>query len=143
MHSLAEGGLPIFAECGGFMYLCDYIEYKEKKYPMVGALPFSAKLCSRPQGLGYTLGHVIAENPFFPVGTKVVGHEFHYSLSAKNIRIKADYALELERGKGIADGFDGMIIKNIYAGYNHIHALGVPCWAGNFVKAALKFKSRK
>ncbi|MBI9110818.1 cobyrinate a,c-diamide synthase [Maridesulfovibrio ferrireducens] len=143
VSKLADSGLPIYAECGGFMYLGDDVEYEGTKYPMAGVLPLSTCLCAKPQGLGYTAGKIIQENIFFPAGTEIVGHEFHYSLCISRTDSNPSYALKLSRGKGMADGFDGMIKNNVYAGYNHIHALGAPCWAGNFVKAALLFKKER
>ncbi|OEU69483.1 MAG: cobyrinic acid a,c-diamide synthase [Desulfovibrio sp. S3730MH75] len=143
VRKLADGGLPIYAECGGFMYLGDDVEYEGCKYPMAGVLPLSTCLCPKPQGLGYTSGKIVKENIFFPVGTEIVGHEFHYSLCLSSTGSNPEYALDLSRGKGMADGFDGMIKDNVYAGYNHIHALGASCWAGNFVKAAGKFQKER
>lgn len=140
VRNLAGAGMPIFAECGGFMYLGRDVEYEGKTYPMSGVLDLSTRLCPRPQGLGYTSGHIVHENSFFPVGTRVIGHEFHYSLCVDNKEISPNYALNMDRGKGMADGHDGLVRNNVYAGYNHIHALGCPCWAGNFVKAAEVFK---
>ncbi|WP_432735164.1 cobyrinate a,c-diamide synthase [Maridesulfovibrio sp. FT414] len=137
---LADSGLPIFAECGGFMYLGRDVEYEGCLFPMSGVLDLSTRLCPRPQGLGYTSGTIVHDNPFFPLGSKVIGHEFHYSLCVDNKEASPRYALDMDRGKGMADGHDGLVRGNIYAGYNHIHALGAPCWAGNFVKAAAEFK---
>ncbi|ACS78856.1 cobyrinate a,c-diamide synthase [Maridesulfovibrio salexigens] len=142
VRSLAESGLPIFAECGGFMYLGRDVEYEGQKYAMSGVLDLSTRLCPRPQGLGYTSGKIVHDNPFLPVGTEVIGHEFHYSLCVDNNETAPKYALDMSRGKGMADGHDGLIRDNIYAGYNHIHALSMPCWANNFVKAAEKFKNK-
>ncbi|CCO22405.1 cobyrinate a,c-diamide synthase [Maridesulfovibrio hydrothermalis] len=143
VHDLAQSGLPVFAECGGFMYLGRDVEYKGQIYPMSGVLSLSTRLCPRPQGLGYTSGKIVHENVFFPVGTDVIGHEFHYSLCVKNEEDDPKYALDMDRGRGMADGHDGLLSNNVYAGYNHIHALGVPCWAGNFVRAAERFKRGK
>lgn len=142
VKALAAAGLPIFAECGGFMYLGENVDYLGRSYPMAGVLPLSTKLCSKPQGLGYTCGTVVRDNPFFKVGTKVCGHEFHYSFCVHNHGNDPSYALELERGKGTASGFDGIVSGNVYAGYNHIHALGNPQWAENFVRAASLFKKK-
>lgn len=143
VNHLANTGLPVFAECGGFMYLGRDVEYKGQKYPMSGVLDLSTRLCPRPQGLGYTSGKIVHDNPFFPVGTTVIGHEFHYSLCVDNKYENPAYALDMGRGKGMAEGHDGLLMNNVYAGYNHIHALGVPCWAGNFVKAAVEYKNSK
>ncbi|HAS89033.1 MAG TPA: cobyrinic acid a,c-diamide synthase [Desulfovibrio sp.] len=142
VRSLANSGLPIFAECGGFMYLGRDVEYEGQKYAMSGVLDLSTRLCARPQGLGYTSGTIVHANPFFPVGSEVIGHEFHYSLCVDNKEDSPKYALDMSRGKGMADGHDGLIRDNIYAGYNHIHALSMPCWANNFVKAAAEYKQK-
>lgn len=142
VRSLADSGLPIFAECGGFMYLGRDVEYEGKKYAMSGVLDLSTRLCARPQGLGYTSGTIVHDNPFFPVGSEVIGHEFHYSLCVDNKEDYSKYALDMSRGRGMADGHDGLIRNNIYAGYNHIHALSMPCWANNFVKAAAEYKQK-
>ncbi|WP_319762038.1 cobyrinate a,c-diamide synthase [Maridesulfovibrio sp.] len=143
VRRLTHEGLPVFAECGGFMYLGRDVEFEGRKYPMSGVLDLSTCLCPRPQGLGYTSGTIVHENPFFPVGTEIIGHEFHYSLCVNNNESDPKYALDMSRGKGMAEGFDGLIRDNIYAGYNHIHALSMPCWANNFVKAAAAFKKKK
>ncbi|WP_051294719.1 cobyrinate a,c-diamide synthase [Maridesulfovibrio bastinii] len=142
VKSLADSGLPVFAECGGFMYLGESVEYKGQSYPMSGVLPISTKLCLKPQGLGYTCGVVEADNLFFKTGTEICGHEFHYSLCVNEQETDFSYALSLKRGKGTFLGRDGIVKDNVYAGYNHIHALGNPQWAENFVTAAEKFKNR-
>ncbi|MCK7515285.1 MAG: hypothetical protein MZV70_72355 [Desulfobacterales bacterium] len=65
----AEAGLPIYAECGGFIYLGESLTIGDKHYPMAGALPVTFGMEKRPQGHGYTVLDVDRENPFFPVGT--------------------------------------------------------------------------
>jgi len=64
---------------GGAMYLGESLTVGDKHYPMVGFLPIAFGMEKRPQGHGYTLLNVERENPFFPVGTGLKGHEFHYS----------------------------------------------------------------
>ncbi len=75
----AEQGMPIYAECGGFMVLSRGIERQGKLWPMGGILPVTAVFCPKPQGLGYVRGKITGENPFFPLQTELRGHEFHYS----------------------------------------------------------------
>lgn len=75
----AEQGMPIYAECGGFMVLSRGIERQGKLWPMGGILPVTAVFCPKPQGLGYVHGRITDENPFFPLQTELRGHEFHYS----------------------------------------------------------------
>lgn len=75
----AEQGMPIYAECGGFMVLSRGIEREGKLWPMGGILPVTAVFCPKPQGLGYVRGKITAANPFFALDTELRGHEFHYS----------------------------------------------------------------
>ncbi|WP_022656624.1 cobyrinate a,c-diamide synthase [uncultured Desulfovibrio sp.] len=139
---LAESGLPIYAECGGFMLLAQGIEREGMLWPMSNVFPVTARICPRPQGLGYVQGTVRSENPFFPPGMVLRGHEFHYS----HCRWEKDAppcAMDLTRGKGMGriDGAarDGLMRDRVWAAYTHIFAPAVPCWAPNFVAVARKF----
>lgn len=75
----AGQGMPIYAECGGFMVLSRGIEREGKLWPMSGILPVTAVFSPKPQGLGYVRGKITAANPFFALDTELRGHEFHYS----------------------------------------------------------------
>jgi cobyrinic acid a,c-diamide synthase len=79
LKSLADKGLPIYAECGGLMYLGEKLELEAGSFEMTGVLPAVFGFSKRPQGHGYTIVQVEKENPYFPIGTKLLGHEFHYS----------------------------------------------------------------
>ncbi|MGE4290672.1 MAG: cobyrinate a,c-diamide synthase [Desulfovibrio sp.] len=137
VRGLVLAGLPVYAECGGFMYLCDRLEYEGRSWPMAGVFPLETGFCERPQGLGYTEAEVIEETPFFSAGDVLCGHEFHYS---RCVRPASDaplrFALRMRRGNGMLDGRDGLRLARTQAGYNHIFALGTPQWAPNFVRAA-------
>ncbi len=124
------------------MYLCDSLDMQDRSYPMAGIFPQSTTLCPKPQGLGYVEALVARDNPFHPTGAVIRGHEFHYSacLSAKRCGPE-QFALEMQRGQGMNQGRDGLMRKNVFAGYTHIHALGTPHWAPNFVAAAERFRS--
>jgi cobyrinic acid a,c-diamide synthase len=140
---LAESGLPIYAECGGLMYLGEELILNDKSYPMAGVLPLIFGLCKRPQGHGYTVIMVDGENPFYKVGTELKGHEFHYSSVLKCPNGKSDMVFSMQRGSGIKDRKDGFVYKNVLATYTHIHALGTPEWAESLVKNAREYKLRK
>ena len=133
-----QRGMPVYAECGGLMYLTQEIHYEGHVYPMSGALPFATTVCARPQGHGYVSATVVRPNPFFPVGTVVHGHEFHYSRCA-GLDGQWEFALHLDPGVGMARGQDGFVWRNVFAAYTHIHALGVPSWARAMVAAAERF----
>jgi cobyrinic acid a,c-diamide synthase len=143
LKTLAEKGFPIYAECGGLMYLGKAIVLAGVSYPMVGVLPIVYGLSKRPQGHGYTVLKVEQENPYFPVGTVIKGHEFHYSrVSDWHGRVE-DLVFSMERGTGFAKQRDGVRYKNVLALYTHIHALGTPEWAPAMVRCALKWKEEK
>ncbi len=138
VKAAAEAGLPIYAECGGLMYLCRRILWGERAAEMAGVLPYDVEMTGRPQGHGYVEAVVDAANPFFPVGTVLRGHEFHNSLlhTAYCIEDGVTMAYRLTRGNGIGEGRDGLVYRNVLASYTHLHAAGAPTWAAGLVNAA-------
>ncbi len=138
VKAAADSGLPIYAECGGLMYLGESLVL-DQTYPMTGVLPivfgFSSK---KPQGHGYTIAGVDRPNPFYPVGAVLKGHEFHYSKVLEWRGRDEDMVFAMEKGRGILNGRDGISVKNVFATYTHIHALGVPRWAETLVGLARK-----
>ena len=107
-----ERGLPVYAECGGLMFLCRRICRQQNTFPMTGLFPFDVVLERKPQGHGYTVMECVNDNPFFAKGAILKGHEFHYS------RIIGDesafpFVFRLEKGHGIVAGWDGICYKNV------------------------------
>ncbi len=131
----ADAGLPIYAECGGLMYLARSLAWKGRTYPMAGVLPIDVAMHERPRGHGYARARVERENPFFDVGTELRGHEFHYSMPSQKPGT-FDTAYAVERGTGCGDGRDAAACKNVLAAYIHLHARGCPEWAPGIVRAA-------
>ncbi len=140
LASAVAAGLPVWAECGGLMYLARSLRRDGREHPMVGALPISVEHMPRPQGHGYMAATVDRPNPFIPVGERLLGHEFHHS-RAVGVR-EADTALALERGQGLGQGRDGLVAGSVVATYMHVHALGTPGWATGLVRAARLHASR-
>lgn len=139
INSMAQKGMPIFAECGGLMYLCKDLIVQGQSYPMSGVFPYIVEIHKRPQGHGYTEVIVEKENPYFKKGISFLGHEFHYSKCVGKDISKLS-CLKVIRGTGVGFGCDGLLFKNTFASYNHIHGLHIPTWGVNFVKAAEIFK---
>jgi len=140
MQSVSEAaakGLPIWAECGGLMFLARQLEWQGKAYPMAGVLPVDVVVHDRPQGHGYQEVKVYDENPFLERGTLIRGHEFHYSQvrSADNLST----AFKVLRGSGIGSKRDGIVKNNILASYLHIHSAATPEWSRGFVNAAVNY----
>ena len=146
-------GMPIYAECGGFMVLCQELQINGKLYPMTGIFPARAEFCQRPQGLGYVEATVEAENPFHPVGALLRGHEFHYSRCVAlgelepTLRLSPGVGMSGpgHRAKGLAaegpdklKSRDGLLVRNTFAAYTHLFAPAVPHWAARFVAACRK-----
>ena len=142
LKEMAEDGFPIYAECGGLMYLAKDIEWKEKKYSLTNVLPISIRMHDKPQGHGYFRAIVDSENPFFSTGRQLNGHEFHYSaIHEFDENIKS--VLSVIRGNGIINGRDGLVYKNVFATYLHVHALASPEWVDGMIESAKKFKELK
>ena len=136
VRALALGGLPVYAECGGFMYLARSLTWENRSWPMAGVFDVDTEVCPRPSGLGYVRAEVVRENPFHPLGALLPGHEFHYSRCAAPVPEGLPFALAMRRGHGMHGGHDGLVRANTFAGYAHIHALAAPWWAPRFVAAA-------
>ncbi len=138
-----QNGLPVYAECGGLMYLGENIISDNKTYPMVGALPITFGMEKRPRAHGYTIVEVAKNNPYFQPENVLKGHEFHYSKVLEVGEGDTYFAFDVKRGKGIVDNKDGICYKNVLASYTHLHAIGTPEWADGLVKCAVKYNKEK
>jgi cobyrinic acid a,c-diamide synthase len=141
LKRLAEDGLPIYAECGGLMYLGEELVLDTNSYPMAGVLPIVFGFSKKPEGHGYTIVTVEEQNPYFKVGTQLKGHEFHYSKVLDWRGDDKDLVFAMKRGTGFINKRDGVRHKNVLATYTHIHALGVPSWAEAMVRNAMSYKA--
>jgi cobyrinic acid a,c-diamide synthase len=143
LYNAIEDGLPVYAECGGLMYLGKSLILEGKTYQMTGALPITFGLEKKPRAHGYTVVEVQRANPYFPEKIVLKGHEFHYS---KVLEVEEDdiqMAFNVRRGKGIVDNKDGICYKNVLAAYTHLHAIGTPEWADGMVRCAREYKKLK
>ena len=136
-----EEGLPVYAECAGLMYLCRSIRWQDRSYEMVRIIPSDVELSQKPEGHGYVVAEVVGENPFFSTGLTIRGHEFHHSNLSDARGLK--FAYQVKRGRGIHGSQDGIVYKNLFASYIHLHALGTPEWAQGFTSLASRWKRSK
>jgi len=130
----AENGLPIYAECGGLIYLGSSILFEGEEFSLVGVFPIRFAMSAKPQAHGYTIFQVEQDNAFYSVGGEVKGHEFRYSKVLDWPGNPEQLVLKMVRGHGFAGGRDGLTYKNVLALYTHVHAAGTPEWAGNFIR---------
>lgn len=137
LRSACAAGLPVYAECGGLMLLARSLFTHHNRYPMAGVCPVDVELFATPQGHGYSDLLIDAHNPFFPEGTALRGHEFHYSRLVGGDRPPT--AAAVLRGAGCCPGRDFLVTGNVFAGYTHLHAAATPEWARGILTAARRF----
>ena len=135
-----ENGLPVYAECGGLLYMGRSIEINDNSYPMAGVLPIKFIMEKKPQGHGYTILKVRKENPFYKIGDTIKGHEFHYSRPLIDENGEIDTVFDVNRGFCLDGKKDGLIKNNLFATYAHIHASGNRGWGEAFFKTATDYK---
>ncbi len=129
-------GLPVYAECGGLMYLARKLHYEGRSFDMCGVLPCDTQMSVKPKGHGYSAMSTIAPNYLFSVGTVVRGHEFHHSQIINYSPSELQHIYQVQRGFGLNGKIDGIIHRNVIASYSHIYAGAHPEWAVNFVAKA-------
>jgi cobyrinic acid a,c-diamide synthase len=142
VKTAAERGMPVYAECGGLIYLSKSLNWNGRVFPMAGLFDLDLEMSKKPAGHGYVEAEVDIKNPFYEIGAVIKGHEFHYSAPVSNFETYPT-CLNIKRGTGIGGNRDGLLYKNCFAAYAHIHAGGVPEWAVSFVRVAEMYKKAK
>jgi cobyrinic acid a,c-diamide synthase len=135
--SAAEAGLPIYAECGGLMYLAREIVTKEgAAFAMAGVLPLGVQMTERLVNFGYTEVSLTADCLLGQAGGKARGHSFHCSRIIDCGPIA--YAYRTKNSMTGREEREGMVVKNVLASYMHLHFLSSPGMAGVFVENVRK-----
>jgi cobyrinic acid a,c-diamide synthase len=114
----AEEGMPIYAECGGLMYLTKSISFGKKKYKMVGLFDAETQM-TKMMTLNYTEGR-ITSNCLISSPAKFRAHEFHYS-KIGNLARDAKLVYDLKIGEGISGKKDALSEYNTLASYCHLY----------------------
>jgi cobyrinic acid a,c-diamide synthase len=131
-----EAGLPVYAECGGLMYLARKLSWKDRSYQMVGALPADVMMHERPVGRGYVELELTSDAPWStsqtPSSNGLRGHEFHYS-SLENLGSDLKFAYRVKRGYGVDGQRDGLVYRNVLASYSHLRSGAGSDWARQFI----------
>ena len=132
IYDFIESNGPVYAECGGLMYLTKKISYQSKEYPMVGIIDGYTKMYSKPIGRGYVSLETTRNHPWLARSLQINCHEFHHSrLYIKNSKHK--YAYKVKRGFGINGKHDGLTYKNLLATYNHLRDTKQTNWVNSFL----------
>jgi cobyrinic acid a,c-diamide synthase len=139
IKKLSEQDMPIYAECGGLMYLTKSIDYGEKKYKMIGLFDAETKMTKKMK-LNYTKGKILSNNIISEKSHLLRGHEFHYS-ELSHVSSDSKFGIELDTGYGIKNNKDGLILYNTLASYGHLY-FDSSNYAKIFVKNCLKYSKR-
>ena len=129
-------GHPVYAECGGFMYLMESISKDDRLFPMCGVFPFRCSMQSRFQALGYREVKLARETILGPEGTKVRGHEFHYS-ALEGIKETTQTSYQVTSKKTVSTNEGFIANGNTLGSYIHLHFASNPLVAKNFVEACI------
>ncbi len=144
LKEAVEDGLPVYAECGGLMYLGRTLILGSRKYAMADVFPLSFCLEKKPQAHGYTIVEAGENNPFYGTGQVLKGHEFHYSRAIDfGKKEGVSFSFIMKRGQGIMDKKDGICYKNAMGTYTHLHAYGAPEWADGLVGKAVSYQKER
>lgn len=130
-----EAGNPVYAECGGLMYLCRSMSWNGKICEMAGIIPADVEMTQRPQGRGYVRVEETEAHPWPHTdmqGGEIPAHEFHYS-KLENIAVPLDFAYRVRRGFGVDGSNDGIVYKNTLASYTHLRDVEGHHWTQRFV----------
>ena len=134
-----HSGMPIYAECGGYMYLTDSITgLDELTYSMVGLITGTSTMHRRLVGMGYIEAAALADNLLCSKGELLKGHEFHYSKSHPQ---QPANAFKFYGGRDADGRVDGYAADNLLASYLHLNFLGHETQAANFLKRCLEYKN--
>ena len=134
-----QAGMPIYAECGGLMFLTQSMsDLDERSYPMAGVLPGQARMRSRLV-MGYRQVIACRDSLLLPQGEQVRGHEFHYS-DWTDLPADLPYAYEVVSHEGETARREGFARGNLLASYTHLHFAARPEMAERWVRACLAWR---
>ncbi len=133
VKAFADSGRPIYAECGGLMYLAEALEDEEGAvHPMVGILPTTVRMTPKRLTLGYVEVELTRDAPLAPAGTIVRGHEFHASwIEEVPATVARAYTVRMTRGA--APRAEGFLVGNTLMSYVHVHFESNPAIARHLV----------
>jgi cobyrinic acid a,c-diamide synthase len=140
IRAAINAGMPVYAECGGFIYLTkgvmDPVNGTGNRHDLVGTFPALTQMLPRRRALGYREVAFTAPTILGPAGTVARGHEFHYSeMTPMTSKVRRAYQV---RKHGVNLGTEGFRYKNCLASYIHLHFGSNPALATNFVASCRK-----
>ena len=143
VRDFAASGRPVYAECGGMMYLAAVLRTKDgDTYEMAGVFPFHIEMTSHLVRFGYVTVEFTRDCLMGPPGTIIRGHSFHYSNMSGMEDALTNYQVTYSlSGKAEYEGF-GLRNANVLASYIHLNFRANPAVAKSFVDAAIAARIR-
>jgi cobyrinic acid a,c-diamide synthase len=136
---MSSDGMPIYAECGGMMYLCHSVTDMEgNERGMVGVFDAKVEMTKQLQALGYVEVEVLKDTPISPAGGSSRGHVFHFSRVVECN--ETEFAYRLHKNKGIDGRMDGFISGNTLSAYTHLHFASCPNFTSYFVESCARYR---
>jgi cobyrinic acid a,c-diamide synthase len=133
LRKAARSGMPIYAECGGLMYLVEeLVTFEGVTFPMAGLFPGKVIMEKKLAALGYYRGTALEDTPIAKKGWSVWGHVFHWS-RLEGVAQNQRFGFTLEK-PGKDPVTDGLLEGNVLAGYFHIHFAGNVAWPKRFIQ---------
>lgn len=139
IKAVASKGMPVYAECGGLMYLGENVtDFEGKKHPMVSAIPVCSGIDNHRLSLGYRTVQSLVNGPLLGKGEIVRGHEFHWSILENGTAAPNAYTI-IDQGNRI----EGFYLNNLVASYIHLHIGSLPSMAEHFIDYCCRFQEKQ
>lgn len=134
-----KSGLPIYAECGGLMYLCRSVtDFDGRQHALAGIVPGECQMERKRKALGYVSATACVDNLLCRAGESLKGHEFHYSSIVFDEGAENPAFLLSKEGKAGCSQ-DGYVSDNVLASYLHVHFCGSPASAERLLEHCRRF----
>ena len=145
LRRAAAAGMPMLAECGGYMYLSQSLtDFGSRSHPMAGVLPGRVQMNERLQMVGYVEAELQHDCCLGRAGMKLRGHEFHFSSEirgeAADILGERAFSFTRMRNRAVYQGGSIAASGNILGSYLHIHFAGCPQAAAAFVGTCWNYR---
>jgi cobyrinic acid a,c-diamide synthase len=146
IQAMSRRGIPIYGECGGFMYLCrELVDQQGDTWPMTGCFPFATRMLARRKALGYREVRLSEPCLLGRAGARLRGHEFHYSQLEQGhplpSEIQCVYRIAPRGGAGeVPEGYQR---DQTLGSYLHLHFGSRPASARQFVEACATYRTDK
>jgi len=144
IQTLSRQGLPVYAECGGFMYLCrELTDLKGRSYPMTGCFPFRARMSKRLRALGYREVTLAYDTILGNAGLVIRGHEFHYSAIDENTTSDIDTVYSVTKRANSQKLAGGFQVNRTLGSYTHLHFGSCPAAAEAFINTCRRYRQER